>query len=91
MIGWLVVGHMGESWPIGWLASVMVRVLVHDVWCVRRSADGLHMQDIESSLYHSFWSEIPSSRNVFHHRALSALKAYVEVLSKVRCFCLQCA
>ena len=62
---------------------IIVHVLECDVWCVCRSADGLYMQDIESSLYHSFWSEIPSSRNIFHHRALSALKAYVEVLSKV--------
>jgi len=47
-----------------------------------RSADGLHMQDIESGLYYSLWSEIPS-RGTFDHRAFSALKLYIDVLSKV--------
>jgi len=49
---------------------------------VCRSTDGLHMQDIESGLYYSLWSEVPS-RHTFHHGALSALKAYIDVLSKV--------
>jgi len=49
-----------------------------------RSADGLHMQDIESGLYYSLWTEIPS-RGTIHRQALSALKAYIEVLSKVLC------
>ena len=53
--------------------------------CVCRSADGLHMQDIESGLYYSLWSEIPSSRETFDHHALSALKLYIDVLSKVPC------
>jgi len=47
-----------------------------------RSADGLHMQDIESCLYHSLWSEIPS-REAFDQQDFPALKAYIDVLSKV--------
>jgi len=49
---------------------------------VSRATDGLHMQDIESGLYYSLWSEIPS-RGTFHHRDLSALRAYIDVLAKV--------
>jgi len=41
------------------------------------------MQDIESGVYHSLWSEIPS-RETFDHEALSALKAYIDVLYKVQ-------
>lgn len=50
--------------------------------CVYRAADGLHMQDIESGVYHSLWVEIPS-RETFDHQALSALKAYIGMLAKV--------
>jgi len=51
---------------------------------VCRSADGLHMQDVESGLYQSLWSEIPS-REMFDHQAVSALKAYIDALYKVFC------
>jgi len=40
------------------------------------------MQDLESGLYYSLWSEIPS-RETLNHRALTALKLYIEVLAKV--------
>jgi len=52
------------------------------VMTVYRAADGLHMQDIESGLYHSLWLEIPS-REAFDQQDFSAIKAYIEVLSKV--------
>jgi len=54
---------------------------------VYRAADGLHMQDIESGVYHSLWSEIPS-RETFDHQALSALEAYIGVLYKVLYDCM---
>jgi len=57
-------------------------ILTEVVMYVCRSANGLHMQDVESGLYYSLWSEVPS-RARFDHRALSALKLYIDVLSKV--------
>lgn len=42
---------------------------------------GVHMQDLESSLYYSFFVEIPS-HNVFDEESLETLKKYVNLLNK---------
>jgi len=41
---------------------------------------GLHMQDLESSLYYSLWVEIPS-RESFDRDSLAALKKYINILT----------
>jgi len=50
--------------------------------CTCRAADGLHMQDIESGLYYSLWSEIPTHES-FGRQQISALRLYLDVLYKV--------
>src|SRR6218665_2283391 len=47
-----------------------------------RPPSGLHMQDLESSLYYSLWAEIPS-RVSFDSESLGALKRYINILAKV--------
>lgn len=58
-----------------------VNTMKHFVY-FSRIADGLHMQDIESSLYYSLWVEVPS-RNRLDGDALSALKQHIDVMSRV--------
>jgi thiol oxidase len=46
-----------------------------------RPVPGLHMQDIESSLYYSLWIEV-ATRSSFDETSLDALKTHIDVLSK---------
>jgi len=46
-----------------------------------KTAEGVHMQDLESGLFYSLWVEVPS-RNVLDDSNLEAMKQYIEVLAK---------
>lgn len=44
-------------------------------------SDGLHSQDLDSSVYYSYWVEIPSHGHI-GHKALRALKRHASIMAK---------